>query len=73
MATAALAASGVSTSRCSFVKAASSGLSRSNTPTQRSFTSSGTTSSDRASSTTLMYRGSFDTSSTMTGTLWSAA
>ena len=54
MATAAWLASSVRISTSLFLKASSSGLSRSKTPMQRSFSSSGMTSSDRTSSTTLM-------------------
>ena len=54
IATAAWLASSVSSSLCSLVNASSSGLSRSNTPMQRSLISIGITSSERASSTRLM-------------------
>jgi len=54
IATAASEASSVSSSTCRFENAFSSGLSRSKAPMQRSFTSSGTTSSDFASGTALM-------------------
>ena len=54
MATAAWLASSVRISTSRFVNVSSSGDSRSNTPMQRSFSSIGTTSSDRTSSTTLM-------------------
>ena len=54
MATAAWLASSVRISTSFFLNASSSGLSRSNTPMQRSLIISGITSSERMSSTTLM-------------------
>ena len=54
IATAASEASSVSSLTCFLLNAFGSGLSRSNTPMQRSFSSSGTTSSERTPGTALM-------------------